>query len=295
MFTPLYASAAPNSNRFRRCTRQSRCPICEHPDWCSVSEDGAIVICMRVSDGAIRPTKNGGYLHRLRDDPNWRHRHRTARVDCCLPPDPGFEAMARQCFESFSGAGRAALAVKLGLSVDSLNRLRVGWSAQHGAFSFPMRNSAGRVVGIRLRKPSGHKFAVTGTKDGLFISADAPTSGTLLIAEGPTDCAALLDLGFAAVGRPSCTGATAIVIAVVREHDYAGVVLVADADAPGQRGAEALASTLRLYIRTVRIITPPPGIKDARAWKQAGATRADVQAAIDAAPVRTMVVRGVAR
>ena len=35
------------------------------PDWCGVSQDGQICICMRVEDGAYRTTDNGGYLHKL--------------------------------------------------------------------------------------------------------------------------------------------------------------------------------------------------------------------------------------
>lgn len=50
-----------------RVSHRNPCPICEHPDWCSVAEDGAFAICMRVADGSIKPSKNGGHLHRLRE------------------------------------------------------------------------------------------------------------------------------------------------------------------------------------------------------------------------------------
>jgi hypothetical protein len=69
------------------------------------------------------------------------------------------------------------------------------------------------------------------------------------------------------------------------------VVIVADADAPGQRGAENLASVLLAYCPAVRVIVPPAGVKDLREWKRRGATHADVQAAIDAAPVRRLAVQ----
>ena len=52
----------------------------------------------------------------------------------------------------------------------------------------------------------------------------------------------------------------------------------------GERGAEALASVLTIHSRDVRVITPPVGLKDARAWKLAGASAADVQGAADGAP-----------
>lgn len=51
-----------------RVNRKNRCPICEHLDWCSIREDGSAAICMRVADGAANKTKDGGWLHVLRDD-----------------------------------------------------------------------------------------------------------------------------------------------------------------------------------------------------------------------------------
>jgi hypothetical protein len=68
------------------------------------------------------------------------------------------------------------------------------------------------------------------------------------------------------------------------------VVVVADSDPPGQRGAENLARQLVAYVPAVRRITPPTGIKDAREWLQAGATAADVLRAIAAAPVRKLTI-----
>ena len=105
----------------------------------------------------------------------------------------------------------------LGVSVESLRRLGVGWSAKHRAWAFPMSNAAGDVLGIRLRLPGGKKLSVKGGKEGLVHSRRGPLrlpSGRLLllIAEGPTDTAALLDLGFSAVGRPSCTGGVKLLV-----------------------------------------------------------------------------------
>jgi hypothetical protein len=111
-----------------------------------------------------------------------------------------------------------------------------------------------------------------------------------LIAEGPTDTAALLDLGFHAVGRPSCTGGIHLLVELVRKDLPEGVVIVADGDAAGRRGAESLAAVLLAHAASVRIIAPPSGVKDARQWKRRGATSADVQAAIGAASVRKLTI-----
>jgi hypothetical protein len=66
------------------------------------------------------------------------------------------------------------------------------------------------------------------------------------------------------------------------------VVIVADADEPGQRGATRLSDVLVCRVLAVRIVTPPAGIKDARAWLLAGATRVDVEQTIAAATVRRL-------
>lgn len=108
--------------------------------------------------------------------------------------------------------------------------------------------------------------------------------------EGPTDCAALLDLGFSAVGRPSCTGGVRHLVDLARALRPSEVAIIADGDAPGQRGAASLAAVLVAYCPAVRVATPPAGIKDARQWKQRGATAAGVAAVIDAAPVRRLAV-----
>jgi hypothetical protein len=46
-----------------RVNHRHPCPICGHPDWCSVSASGMIVYCMRVTGN--QPTKNGGWIHQI--------------------------------------------------------------------------------------------------------------------------------------------------------------------------------------------------------------------------------------
>lgn len=42
-----------------RVKRNKPCPICGRPDWCSVSEDGTVVVCMRTE--SPKPCKSGGW------------------------------------------------------------------------------------------------------------------------------------------------------------------------------------------------------------------------------------------
>ena len=108
---------------------------------------------------------------------------------------------------------------------------------------------------------------------------------------GLTDTATLLDLGFANVaGRPSCSGGTRLIVELIQTRKPTEVVIVADNDEPGLRGASALASVLIAYV-PVRVIQLPVGVKDCRAWLQAGAERADMERLIDATELRRLKVR----
>jgi len=96
-------------------------------------------------------------------------------------------------------AALSRLSKELGVSVQSLRRLGVG--SNGAGYTFPMSDAEGKVIGLRTRYPSGGKAAEKGSRNGLFIPADLPDDGLLLICEGPSDTAAALDLGFAAIGR----------------------------------------------------------------------------------------------
>ena len=282
-----------NHDQWRRVRRDEPCPICDRPDWCIVSHDGAVAICARVAEGAVRQVGNAGWLHRLRE-PDGRQRRVSKQVTVGSPkssePRPDLANLAAR-FRAEVEPGRLAwLARDLGVTVASLQRLGVGWCEASTAWAFPMAAPDGKVLGIRLRTEGGRKFAVKGGRDGLFVPADLDGSGLLLIAEGPTDAAALLSLGLEVVGRPNCRGGEALLVALVRRLRPTEVVILADPDHPGLEGAGALAGTLALHQRRVAVLAPPRGIKDARAWVRAGATRQDVLDAIEQVrPVRVTV------
>ena len=279
------------TSSWRRVRRGQPCPVCRHPDWCAVSADGAVALCQRVE--SARRVGEAGWLHRLTDS-RPRATPRSYTVPYGTDPVPELRPLAEQ-FRAALDPGRLhQLAASLGLSEQSLQRLGVGWAADHGAWTFPMAHADGHVVGIRLRFPNGRKLAIKGSKEGLFLPDPPGVCSTprLLVCEGPTDTAALLDLGLEGVaGRPSCTGGIKQLVEVVRRRRAREVVIVADADEPGQRGAHYLATVLTVYSPAVRVIQPPPGVKDARDWLRAGGTAADVERAIAAAPVRRLAVR----
>jgi hypothetical protein len=287
----MYQADERDHDRMVRVSRLNPCPVCGKSDWCLVAADQTVCICPRIE--STRRAGDAGYLHVLVErKPGASGGVRRVAIPMIVPPTD-LTALAGRYRRAVSPRRLNDLAASLDLSAESLTALGIGWSAAHGAWSLPMSDPAtGIVVGIRLRKPNGTKFAVRGGKDGLFLPVTGQVAGEpLLVTEGPTDTAALLDLGFLNVaGRPSCSGGVRHLVSLVRTRRTAEVVIVADADEPGRRGAAHLASILRVYCPVVRVIEPPPGVKDVRAWKQAGATRADVERLIEAAPDRRLII-----
>jgi len=290
---------------WRRVSKRQPCPVCGKPDWCAVATDGTAALCQRVESS--KRIGDGGWLHRLQNSSGQpRQRVRTVRVGRASTPSADLARLAERCRAAVDAEHLQRLARTLGLSTRSLSRLDIGWVTAPelerlgttcrgtGCWTFPMRDAAGAVLGIRLRAPGGCKYAIAGSCEGLFVPADWAGDDVLLICEGPTDTAALLDVGFGnVVGRPSCTGGTRLLGELVRLRQPPEAVIVSDADAHGvgQRGADALAARLVAYAPAVRVIQPPEGVKDARSWLQAGGTRRDVQQVIDAAAVRRLRIR----
>jgi hypothetical protein len=238
---------------------------------------------MRVASN--EPTANGGWLHHI--DGTARPSPALRPLSVALQLDD-LADIARSYRLDATPQRLAALAQSLGVPDWALLAFRLGWSGR--AWSFPMFDSSGKVVGIRLRTGNGRKFSQRGGREGVFVPAGFPHGGDLLFPEGPTDSAAALALGFDCVGRPSCTGGRRYCVALAHGRDC---VVVADADEPGQRGAQQLAAAILPAARSVRIFTPPA--KDLRQWVVDGATRADLLAGIAQTPTIKLALREVAR
>ena len=159
------------------------------------------------------------------------------------------------------------LAEELCVSLESLHLLDCLHAWEQGAWAFPMRDGHGEIVGVRLRNCEGRKWAIRGSKQGLFVSK-SPAGSTAFICEGPTDCAAALTLGFWAVGRPSCLGGTDHLKTLFRNRGVCRAVILSDNDDPGINGAERLAS--EIGIPCAMMILPA---KDVREYLGTGGTR----------------------
>jgi hypothetical protein len=175
---------------------------------------------------------------------------------------------------------------ELGVDPRALVLLKAAWADCYQAWAFPMYDGWGKPIGIRLRNSEGRKWAVGGSKAGLLIPFEMSTKGQLFITEGPTDCAAVLSWGFDCIGRPSCNDGRLHIIEYLRRHRR-DVVILSNFDLktlpdgkvirPGQEGAERLADEIVFQCKSLKVILPADGIKDARAWLAAGGTRRDVE------------------
>lgn len=268
------------SSSWVRVSKRMPCPICGHHDWCGITSDGAVARCMRVESARPSPSGEGGWIHTLGDEV-------VPRPVVNHPPNPRPNVdwerlLGKWRFNTQPGQLRR-LATGLGVTTHSLERLGAAYAAQYKAWAFPMRNGRGYIIGIRLRNDAGQKWAVRGSHQGLFWPDMNTGADPLIITEGPTDAAAVLDLGFDVVGRPSCSGGTRLLQQAFERGTSRDVVILADRDEPkkrpdgttwypGQEGAEQLAQQLAGLTRSTRIIKPLKG-KDARAWVQSGATR----------------------
>ena len=266
-----------------RVSKDNPCPICGRPDWCLIAEDGSAAICKRISEGSVKTAGDAGFLHILKDRPLQQRRKYVK------PSAPGpainFEKLAADYRSGFKDP--TGTAQMFGVSMAALDELLIGWDPEKKAHTFPMKDGRGNIIGIRLRTLDEHKFSVPGSKNGIFwpLSVKADAEELLFIGEGPSDCAALLDLKFSPIGRASC-GTGYQYIKKMIEHYKRQVIIIADKDTakftpegkkffPGHEGALKLARSIKPFVRSVRLIKPPDK-KDIREWYQAGATRAAV-------------------
>ena len=234
-----------------------------------MSPDGKAAICARVESNNRRGA--AGWLHWLDDNRIYIPRPLPIRPASQVT-EIDWTTRARVCHHNMTAGQWLELASLLDISTETLTRLRWGWSRQHSCWTVPMRDSAGKVIGIRTRHPDGSKRAIRGSRSGLFYIPGSITS-RVVICEGPSDAAALIDVGIdSVVGRPSCSGGADLILQLLQSEQVESVVIVPDADVPGITGAESLATAIarQAAIRSTNItaVIPPDGINDCRDWKR---------------------------
>jgi len=201
--------------------------------------------------------------------------------------------VAAKCYyEAMTDERRAALADVLGLSVDSLKRMRYGWDAERNVYTIPMRDGGGTIIGIRTRTQDGKKFCIGGSRNGLFIPGELSGAGPLIIGEGASDTPAALDMGYDGIGRPNNTAGEDMIVEYLTKHPRAEVWIIYDIDPKPSTAQTTKDAAERLEVRimplvgSVKVFTPPAPHKDIRAWRIAGAGQDDIDAAAAAVPSR---------
>lgn len=280
---------------YHNVSRHHPCPICGKSDWCLVSDDSSnpttplSAICQRIEDGSKHRFGDAGHFHILASNDFTQQPPRPKRTAPPISFPKGsthnFSKLARKYQACFSDIDLHHLSRSLGVTPKSLLRLGIGWINDPGAWSFPMYSKPEQIVGLRYRFNSGLKRSAKGCNIGLFLPNDLPAQLShtpLIVCEGPTDTAAMLDLGFTAIGRPDCQSKPALVCQLARNLRVPMVVILADDDGPGLNGANRLVDMLHQQHQPACVITPPQGINDAREWKARGATAAGIQNVIKA-------------
>jgi hypothetical protein len=217
---------------------------------------------MRVQSQKPSEGKAGGWLHMLGGEiPKY------APIKPSKPVTIDAHSLWCNWMKGIDATEVKAFAAKLGVDAMALIFLGCVWAPEHRAWAFPMKDGDEKIVGIRLRDESGQKWAVKGSRQGLFVP-NMDFSHQAVITEGPTDCAAALSLGFGAIGRPSCLGCEEILSKVILKRNIREVVIVSDNDGPGMAGASKLQESLK--VRSAIFIPP---CKDLREFVSSGGTR----------------------
>jgi len=252
-----------------RVNTNKRCPICDKADWCLIGDDGASALCMRVTSDRPFSMSSGeiGYIHKLTEAIKWikpfnpKPKPKPVTIDCAQ--------LFKVAHSRTTEAMIAKLSKDLGVSEESLskdNGICAAWFEQSNAWGFPMHDGGYNMIGIRLRcSTTGRKWAVTGSRNGLFYSFKEPDE-RLVVCEGPTDCAAALSCGMFAVGRASCSsGVNEIKWFLESNRNIKEVVIISDNDAPGIKGALDLQKAIRIKSC---VVTLP--CKDMREFRKSG-------------------------
>jgi len=207
---------------------------------------------MRTQSPRTVPFKGGeiGYAH---PHPDPKKRKTYSQKAPRRPPQINARRLLQEWHRTYHAEQTRLpiLASELGVTVNSLIYLECqaagGWNR---AWGFPMKDGFGNYIGIRIRNEWGKKWAVTGSQAGIFIPKVSLNSlrheTRMFVVEGPTDTAAGVDMGLFVVGRPSCSGGVTHVCNFARNKRVTQVVLIADNDEPGIRGAKDLQRWLKV-------------------------------------------------
>lgn len=239
--------------------RKTPCPVCGHKGWCAFKRtEPNKVMCMRVYD---RPNRAGGQVHDLGSchelprQPIPEPKPHNSKADIQRKMALAWAHTTRRGIELLSEliAKRMSLSHTVKVDIEPCSLEAVGACYTDTVWYFPMHDAAYQICGIRIRDSLHRKWAVRGSQNGLFFSSHWPTGKQpIWIVEGPTDCAAMHQIGLPCIGRPDARGCRDMLVSMMSNMGVSRCVIVADADrpdkmgrCPGPEGARDLAKDLQ--------------------------------------------------
>jgi len=265
----------------KRVDENNACPVCgRYKDGCLYAEDGNAAICVRTPEGAIKNTGNG-WLHIFKKDfkpkPVKPKKKQKYTINWALLNDfymknlPGFYNPGIP----YTTTVVKDLCNRWRVGTGALQAMQIGWSGRY--FTFPVRNAEGKPIGLQRLFPDNSKKVVKHSQMGILIPRlnwdDLPDDWTLFICEGLSDTATAVDMGLRIIGRLTCGTGKDHIIKFCCKKKPSQIVIVADNDDPGIAGAKALGlwisqgyKLFTIPCPNIKVIVPPDGIKDLRAW-----------------------------
>lgn len=186
---------------------------------------------------------------------------------------------------AFMRADRKRYALSLGVSEESCSLLRVGLTSYYrkdiqcyaDAWTIPMRNADKKIIGIRLEYCSDRiKRGVKGSRNGLIMFPYMkPCQEPLFVPEGASDVLAGHSMGLRELaGKPGRLAGLKYLIEYGKKC-YRPLIIISDRDVDGLEGAKYTANGVGNIFKYVKIVMPPPGYKDLRAWYNSGKASLD--------------------
>ncbi len=155
------------------------------------------------------------------------------------------------------------------IPLDILDMYCIGWDGQ--AWTFPMRDDYGSIIGMQRRFVDTTKYCVNGSQLGLFTPICS--NKNVVITEGLSDATVATHLGYFGIGKPSAGFGEQIVRKYLENINYAGtIIIVADNDSAG------VASKVKLQIALeewdTKVIVPDTDLRQYYLDNGANTTRA---------------------
>lgn len=237
-----------------------KCPVCDKPDWCLVSEDGSAAICRRTEKGSVKKCGKAGWLHILGDFNPQKYQ---------IPEKP-YVDWAKHTFQfglnalNHGGEMRRYLR-QYQLNWQTVMRFNVGWT--NGWLTIPMYGVNGKTTGIQRRQKKTKRFMLH-SEMGVFLPSAflQYKAKTLAVCEGWTDTVAALEYGFAAsVGKMNAFVGDELVLYYAKRLGCERAIIFADYndDGVGQDGAQQTAGLLCNEME-VMVVQTPSDLRDCK-------------------------------